>query len=269
MFCCYLSKTPATMSSTGYVNSITSNGICRIEFFHPQSNSLPALLLKQLTDAVNEAALNNDVKVVVLSGAGEKVFCAGASFDELAGITTEEEGVEFFSGFAHLINAMRNCPKFIIGRIQGKCAGGGVGLAAACDYAAAVVDASVKLSELAIGIGPFVVGPAVERKIGKSAFSLLAIDATNWQTARWAYEKGLFASIHETIESMDEAINKLALQLCISNPEAMAAIKKNFWDGTEEWNDLLMQRAAISGRLALSDFTRNAIESFKRNRPAK
>lgn len=251
------------VTSNGHIKNNTVNGICTIEFFHPQSNSLPASLLKDIAEAINIAAADNNVRVVVLQSAGENTFCAGASFNELSAITTEQEGLAFFSGFAHVINAMRKCPKLIIGRIQGKCAGGGVGIAAACDYAIASTRAAVKLSELAIGIGPFVVGPAVERKIGNAAFTQLAIDAANWRSSEWACEKGLFASVHADDAGLDEAVHVLAGKLAASSPEAMAAIKKICWQGTDDWDDLLMQRAAVSGRLVLSSFTRNAIQAFK------
>jgi methylglutaconyl-CoA hydratase len=158
---------------------------------------------------------------------------------------------------------MRKCPKFIIGRIQGKCVGGGVGIAAAVDYAIATDKAEVKLSELAVGIGPFVVGPAVERKIGTAAFSALSIDAASWRSSDWAKRKGLFAELHDSIENMDESVYKLANTLAHSNPAAMAEMKKIFWKGTEHWDELLKERAAISGKLVLSDFTRNAIHKFK------
>jgi methylglutaconyl-CoA hydratase len=246
-----------------YIKSVTHKGITTIEFFHPQSNSLPAQLLNDLTSAITHAGEDPNTIVIILRSAGEKAFCAGASFDELVAIKNEEEGLNFFSGFANVINAMRLCPKFIIGRIQGKCVGGGVGLAAAVDYAIATEGAEVKLSELAVGIGPFVVGPAVERKIGTAAFSLLAINATIWRTADWARRKGLYAELHPTIEDMDEWIGRLANTLQHSSPEAMAEMKKTFWKGTENWDTLLMERAAISGRLVLSDFTKKAIEKFK------
>ena len=178
-------------------------------------------------------------------------------------IKTEAEGLQFFSGFANVINAMRVCPKFIIARIQGKCVGGGVGLAAAADYAIALDTADIKLSELAVGIGPFVVGPAVERKLGVSAFTALSIDATSWRNSSWARENGLFAELHNTIENVDASIEKLANTLSQSSPEAMAELKKVFWQGTEHWNKLLAERAAISGRLILSEFSKNAIEKFK------
>ena len=246
-----------------YVNSETHKGITTIEFFHPQSNSLPGSLLNDLAKRIHRDAIDPDTKVIILRSGGEKSFCAGASFDELVAISNEQEGLKFFSGFAHVINAMRECPKFIIGRIQGKCVGGGVGIAAACDYAIAASSAEIKLSELAVGIGPFVVGPAVERKIGTAAFSALAIDATMWRNAEWARRKGLFSEVHENTEGMDESVQRLADTLAHSSPQAMAEMKKIFWKGTEHWDKLLLERAAISGRLVLSEFTKKAIEKFK------
>jgi len=246
-----------------YVKSHIEHGINTIEFFHPQSNSLPAKILEALAHEIHFAGTHAETKVIVLKSAGDKSFCAGASFDELASIKTEAAGLAFFSGFANVINAMRKCPKLIIGRIQGKCVGGGVGLASAVDYAIATDKADIKLSELAVGIGPFVVGPAVERKIGTAAFSALSIDATMWRNSDWARRKGLFAEMHETVEGMDESIGRLANTLSHSNPEAMAELKKIFWKGTDHWDELLKERAAISGRLVLSDFTKSAIAKFK------
>jgi methylglutaconyl-CoA hydratase len=247
----------------GYVKSHIEHGINTIEFFHPQSNSLPGKILEELAKEIHFAGTHDDTKVIILKSAGEKTFCSGASFDELVSIKTEAEGLKFFSGFAQVINAMRKCPKFIIGRIQGKAVGGGVGIAAAVDYAIATDKAELKLSELAIGIGPFVVGPAVERKIGQAAFGALAIDATMWRNAEWAKRKGMFAEVHESIENMDESINRLSNTLSHSSTKAMAEMKKIFWNGTEHWDELLKERAAISGRLVLSDFTKRAIERFK------
>lgn len=247
----------------GYVKSETHAGVTTIEFFHPQSNSLPAKILDALTKEIHFAGTHDETKVIVLKSAGEKSFCAGASFDELLEIKTATEGLQFFSGFAHVINAMRKCPKFIIARIQGKCVGGGVGLAAAADYAIAVNNAEIKLSELAIGIGPFVVGPAVERKIGAAGFSALAIDAAMWRNSEWAKKKGLFAEVHENIENMDEAISRLANTLAHSNPQAMAELKKVFWKNTSDWDTLLAERAAISGKLILSNFSKEALKRFK------
>jgi methylglutaconyl-CoA hydratase len=247
----------------GYVTSETHKGITTIEFFHPQSNSLPHRLLVDLANEIHAMGRDTDTKVIIIRSRGEKAFCAGASFDELTHIQNEKQGFEFFSGFANVINAMRTCPKLIIGRIHGRCVGGGVGLAAAVDYAIAYESADVKLSELAIGIGPFVVGPAVERKIGNSAYSQLAIDSTMWRNADWARRKGLFAEVHPTIESMDESISRLSTQLAGSSPAAMAELKKVFWRGTDNWDSLLCERAEISGRLVLSHFTREAISKFK------
>jgi methylglutaconyl-CoA hydratase len=247
-----------------YVKSHIEHGINTIEFFHPQSNSLPGKILEQLAHEIHFAGTHAETKVIVLRSGGDKTFCAGASFDELVAIKDEKEGLKFFSGFAHVINAMRKCPKFIIARIQGKCVGGGVGLAAAADYAIAREGADIKLSELAVGIGPFVVGPVVERKLGASAFAQLAIDAAMWRNADWARRKGLFAELHPTAEGMEESITRLANSLAHSSPEAMAEMKKIFWEGTGHWDTFLTERAAISGRLVLSDFTRKAIEKFKK-----
>jgi methylglutaconyl-CoA hydratase len=249
--------------SEGYVRSETHNGITTVEFYHPQSNSLPGRLLEGLANEIHSVANDEDSKVIILRSAGDKAFCAGASFDELMAISTEEQGLAFFSGFAHVINQMRKCRQLIIARVHGRCVGGGVGLAAAADYCIAHERAEIKLSELAVGIGPFVVGPAVERKIGTSAFSQLAIDATLWRNSDWAKRKGLFAEVHENFENMDESISRLANSLAHSNPEAMSQLKKMFWKGTEHWDTLLLERAAISGKLVLSEFTRNAIRSFK------
>ncbi len=247
----------------GNVKTEFHNGITSIEFSHPKSNSLPGRILEELAHAIHGAGNDEHTKVVILRSGGEKAFCAGASFDELKAIQNKEQGLQFFSGFAHVINAMRTCPKFIIGRIQGKCTGGGVGLAAAVDYAIALDSVEIKLSELAIGIGPFVVGPAIERKMGLSAFTQLSIDAGMWRNADWARRKGLFAELHPDAERMDESIRRLADTLMHYNPDAMAEMKKIFWHGTEHWDKLLIERAAISGSLALSSFTKQAIEKFK------
>ncbi|MEE2931558.1 MAG: enoyl-CoA hydratase/isomerase family protein [Bacteroidota bacterium] len=247
-----------------YVKLSIKKEIGYIEFFHPQSNALPANILTKLAQTISDAGKNDEIKVIVLGSGGERAFCAGASFDELTNISNEEEGKKFFSGFANVINACRKCPKFIIGRIQGKAVGGGVGMAAATDYCLATKYASVKLSELAIGIGPFVVGPAVERKIGNSSFSAMTINANKWFDASWAREKGLYIDVFENIEDMDQEIDKLAETLSKSNPEAMKELKKIIWNNTQNWDTLLMERAITSGQLVLSDFTRNAIARFKK-----
>lgn len=244
--------------------TIADTGIATLEFGHPMSNSLPGKILQKLADTITELGQNEAVKVIVLKSAGEKAFCAGASFDELISIKDLETGKQFFSGFAKVINACRKAPKFIIGRVQGKAVGGGVGVASAVDYCLATQFAEVKLSELAVGIGPFVVGPAVERKMGLAAMSELAINATEWRSAQWAQSKGLFTEVYENTQQMDEAVEALANRLANSNPEAMAMLKKVFWQGTDNWDDLLAERAAMSGKLVLSDFTVNAINAFKK-----
>jgi methylglutaconyl-CoA hydratase len=247
----------------GNVTYAIEQGIATIEFSHPLSNSLPGKVLAKLADTVTTLGQDDTVKILVVRSAGERAFCAGASFDELVAIDDLAKGKVFFSGFANVINACRTCPKLIVGRVQGKAVGGGVGLAAAFDYTLATQHAFVKLSELAVGIGPFVVGPAVERKMGVSAMSQLAINATEWQSAEWARSKGLYTGVYDTAEAMDEAIDALANRLCQSNPEAMRQLKKIFWQGTEHWNQLLAERAEISGQLVLSDFTKQAIAKFK------
>lgn len=249
---------------SGYVKTETHNGVTTIEFFHPQSNSLPHKILEELAHTIHGAGNERDTRVIVLRSGGEGAFCAGASFDELKAISTKEEGLHFFSGFAQVINAMRKCPKFIIARVHGKCVGGGVGLAAAADYAIATESAEIKLSELAIGIGPFVVGPAVERKIGSAAFGHLAIDATMWRSADWAKRKGLFAEVHSNFTDMDESIDRLAHTLAHSSPDAMHELKLVLWKGTDHWDQLLTERAAISGRLVISTFSKNAIAAIKK-----
>lgn len=248
----------------GHVHvEVSDLGIATVEFGHPMSNSLPGKILKQLADTITSLGVDDKVKVVVIKSAGDKAFCGGASFDELISISNFEVGKTFFSGFANVINACRKCPKFIIGRVHGKAVGGGVGIASAVDYCLATKYADVKLSELAVGIGPFVVGPAVERKIGLSAMSELAINATEWRTADWAKKKGLYTDVFDEVSEMDNEIEQLSMRLAKSNPEAMAMLKAVFWQGTENWDTLLAERAAMSGKLVLSDFTVNAINKFK------
>jgi methylglutaconyl-CoA hydratase len=243
--------------------SINEKGIGTITFGHPLSNSLPGKILRKLADTITLLGNDDKVKVIVIRSLGEKAFCAGASFDELISIKDLETGKEFFSGFAGVINACRKAPKFIIGRVQGKAVGGGVGVASAVDYCLATRYADVKLSELAVGIGPFVVGPAVERKIGLSAMSELAINATEWRSADWAKKKGLYTDVFDTAEDMDAEIDRLADRLAKSNSEAMRMLKEVFWQGTENWDTLLAERAVMSGTLVLSEFTMNAINAFK------
>ena len=247
----------------GTIHTHIDHYIATVTFFHPQSNSFPGVLLQKLIDTFDRLSEDDKVRVIVLQSEGEKTFCAGASFDELLAVQNIEDGKKFFSGFADLINAMRKCSKLIVGRVQGKSVGGGVGILASCDYVFATEAADIKLSELSIGIGPFVIAPALERKMGISAFSELSLDAKNWKTAYWAQKKGLFNRIFENIRDMDEGIDFLSLQLSHYNPEALLEMKKIFWEGTEHWDDLLPQRAAISGKLVLSDFTKKALANFR------
>jgi methylglutaconyl-CoA hydratase len=246
-----------------YVKQDIQNGISTIEFFHPEQNSLPGNILADLAENITLAGKNDAVKVIILKSGGDRTFCAGASFRELITINDAETGKVFFSGFANVINAMRKCPKFIIGRIQGKTVGGGVGIAAASDYCMATKFAAIKLSELNVGIGPFVVSPAIERKIGIAGMSQIAIDANSFYDAEWACKKGLFAHVFESIEELDSAIEGFAAHLCTYNPEAMSEMKKIFWRGTENWDLLLAERAGISGQLVLSDFTKETLKKFK------
>ena len=246
-----------------YVKLKIENEIGTIEFFHPQSNSLPSHVLNKLSETITAAGKNDEVKVIILRSGGDRAFCAGASLDELMAIEDESQGKQFFSGFANFINVARKCPKFIIGRVQGKAVGGGVGMASSMDYCFATKYAFVKLSELAIGIGPFVVGPPIERKIGLSAFSQLSINATEWHSAQWAKEKGLFAEVYETAEEMDVAIQTLAEKLASSNPDSMRGLKQVMWEGMDHWDNLLLERAAMSGRWVLSDFTQKTLSRLK------
>lgn len=253
------------MSSTdnGNVTLTTSQeGIATISFYHPAQNSLPAVLLNELTNKIILAGNDAQTRIIILKSEGERTFCAGASFDELLQIKDKQAGADFFSGFARVINACRKSPKIIIARLQGKTVGGGVGLAAAADYCLATEAASVKLSELAIGIGPFVISPAVIRKIGLSAFSQLTIRASDFQTAQWAMEKGLYNEVYPGIESLDIALGTLAQKLASYHPEALTGLKQILWEGTDDWDELLTHRAAISGELVLSDFTQKALYSF-------
>lgn len=245
----------------GRVTIEIKSGIGEITFFHPKSNSLPGEVLRKLAETIQNASKNSEVKVILLKSEGEKAFCAGASFDELIEIDNLEKGKEFFSGFANVINAIRKSPKFVVARVHGKAVGGGVGIAAASDYALATDESSVKLSEFALGIGPFVVGPAVERKIGKSAFSQMSIDV-EWYDATWARNRGLFADTFENVAELDEAIQELVANLAKMSPDATQELKKIFWQGTENWDELLIERAEISGRLVMSDFTRDYINGF-------
>jgi len=247
----------------GYVKTEKEHGITTIEFFHEKSNSMPGKLLESLAQTIHSEGVNPATKVIILKSCGDNAFCSGASFDELELIKTAEEGAQFFSGFAKVINAMRKTPQFIIARIHGKCLGGGVGIAAAADYAIAVEGADIKLTELAFGIGPFVIGPVLQRKIGLASFTQLTIDTNTWRSADWARRKGLYAELHPEVSGMDDSIGRLSYMLSHSNPDAIKELKKEFWAGTEDWDELLKERARISGRLILSEHSRVAIQQFK------
>lgn len=249
--------------SKGSLYTHIQNNIATVTFFHPASNSFQSELLERLTNAFDELSNNNDVHVIVLKSEKEKAFCAGASFDELVAISTLAEGKQFFLGFANVINAMRNCTKIIVGRVQGKAVGGGVGLTAACDYCFATEQASIKLSELTIGIGPFVIEPVVKRKIGLAAFAELTLDATSWKNAYWGKEKGLYAKVFTAVNEMDKEVDNFALKLSKYNLEALNELKKVLWKDAENWDKLLEQRAEISGKLVLSESTKKALQKFK------
>lgn len=253
-----------TDRTNGSLYTKIANGIATVEFGHPASNSFVSELLARLAKEFHKLAINSEVSVIVLKSEGERAFCAGASFDELVAISNLEEGKLFFSGFASVINAMRKCPKPIIGRVQGKTVGGGVGLASACDYVHATVEAAIKLSEISIGIGPFVIAPAVERKMGKAALAELSLYPTEWKNAYWAKEKGLYAKVYDSIPEMDKELDIHLQKLATYNPEALAEMKKVLWEGTEHWDQLLLERAEASGKMALSPNTKQALEKFKK-----
>lgn len=253
------------ITQQGYVRTdLTTDGVAHILFFHPNHNSLPSRLLSELTAAFTAAGKNPDAKIIVLRSVEHNTFCAGASFDELGSIQDFETGKTFFSGFGNVINAMRQCGKIVIGRVHGKAVGGGVGLAAATDICFASKWASIRLSELAVGFGPFVIGPAVERKVGAATFAQLSLTPAEWRTADWAKSQGLFQESFETVEQLDAYLTQFCQTLCTYSPDALAELKSVFWQGTEHWDTLLAERAAISGRLALSEYSKNAIAAFKK-----
>lgn len=253
-----------TTRENGSLYTNIENKVATLEFGHPASNSFPSELLERLQKEIRKLSEDDSVNVIVLKSEGEKAFCAGASFDELVAIETMQSGKLFFSGFANVINAMRNCKKLIVGRVQGKTVGGGVGLVAACDYAMATDAAAIKLSELSIGIGPFVIAPAVERKIGVAALAELTLAAHEWKNAYWAKEKGLYARVFDSIKDLDKEVEIFSQKLASYNPEALYEMKQILWKNTNHWEELLQERAAISGELVLSDFTKKALEKFKK-----
>ncbi len=251
------------MTETGFVRSEVQEGIGKVRFYHPKKNSLPGHLLQALAETIKEFGQRDDVRVVVLRSEGDGPFCAGASFDELLAVDSPESGREFFMGFARVILAMIRVPKFVLARVQGKAVGGGVGLIAAADYALATEQAALKLSELALGIGPFVIGPVVEKKIGAGPYAAMSID-TDWRSARWAEQHGLFARTFPTVPELDEATSDLATRLATKSPRAMAELKRVVWEGTDHWEELLTRRAEISGQLVLSPFSRQVLQQLKR-----
>ncbi len=253
-----------TSRENGSLFTNINNKIATVEFGHPASNSFPSILLDRLEKEILQLSDNNDVNIILLRSEGEKAFCAGASFNELIEINDLESGRKFFSGFANVINAMRECKKLIVGRIQGKTVGGGVGLVAACDYAFATDAAAIKLSELSIGIGPFVIAPAVERKMGVAALAELSLAPHEWKNAYWAKEKGLFARVFETTKAMDKEVDFFTQKLASYNPEALAQMKKTFWKNTDHWAHTLYENAGTSGELVLSEFTKEALAKFKK-----
>ncbi|MDZ7718481.1 MAG: enoyl-CoA hydratase/isomerase family protein [Balneolaceae bacterium] len=259
-------QTTMIENGEGYVSYSTEGQIGTIEFFHPKGNSLPGNILKKLTETIKEAGAKEKTHAIVIQSGGDGAFCAGASFDEMTSITTEEEGKEFFMGFANVINAMRTCPKMIISRVHGKTVGGGIGIIAASDFAIAQENASVRLSELSLGIGPFVVGPAVGRKLGTSAFATLSLDAKTWYDAHWALRNGLYNKVMDSKEELDNAVNEMTQNFASSNLDALTHLKDIMWQGTGHWHATLEQRAEISGRLVLSEFTKRTISDFKKKK---
>ena len=249
----------AANNSSGSLYTHIANQIATVSFGHSASNSFPSELLTRLTNELALLSNNPGVVVIVLKSDGDGAFCAGASFDELLAVSNLEESTTFFTGFAHLINAMRSCSKIIVGRIHGKAVGGGIGIAAACDYAFASVEASVKLSEISLGFGPFVIEPAVSRKIGKAAFAELALAPHEWKNAYWAKDKGLYAQVYESVKEMDNELGFFASKLANYHPAALQALKNTLWEGTENWDKLLLEKAEISGKLVLSDFAKSAL----------
>jgi methylglutaconyl-CoA hydratase len=253
-----------SQSLKGSIQTTIENKIATIEFEHPASNSLTQELLHKVASELTILSTNPAISVVILKSSGTGVFCAGASFDELLAVSNLDQATKFFSGFAHLLNAMRTCSKVIIGRVHGKAVGGGLGIIAACDYVFATVDSSIKLSELSIGIGPFVIEPALSRKMGKAATAALTLASNEWKDSEWAKSSGLFTKVFAGQVTLDKELVQFSTKLASYNPEAVSEIKKILWEGTENWETLLYERAAISGKLALSEYTKQALQEFKK-----
>lgn len=248
---------------SGTVRTEVDKKVATVAFYHPSHNALPSSLLAQLAAVIRRLGKNPSIQVILLKSDGEGTFCAGANFDELLSIQDESSGKAFFSGFAHVINAIRLARQPVVGRIQGKALGGAVGLAAACDYCFATKEASIKLSELSIGIGPFVIAPVVKRKIGLSGLTELTLNPTIFKHADWALEKGLYQSVSEDIETMDRLADEFCIELSSYSPSALSAIKETLWQGTESWDTLLLTQAEISGRLVVDKRTKTILRKFK------
>ncbi|MCB9426572.1 MAG: enoyl-CoA hydratase/isomerase family protein [Flavobacteriales bacterium] len=251
------------MEAQGTLTVTIHQSVATITFGHPAANSFPSTLLEQLVKAIEKASNDSAVKIIVLKSEGDRVFCSGASFDELLQVNDAKGAQQFFAGFANVINAMRKSTKLIVGRVQGKVVGGGVGIVAACDYVIASAKASMKLSEVAIGIGPFVIAPAIERKAGKAALSHLSLSPTEWKSAEWAAQQGLFAKVVASNEELEKEVNDYAQQMAQFSAKALKEMKKMLWEGTEDWDELLAKRASVSGQLVLSEETRAALQQFK------
>ena len=242
---------------------LNTNGIATITFYHPSHNSFPSAQLEELASLLLETGEDKQVKVIVLKSEGERTFCSGASFDELLSITTRGAGKKFFSGFAHVINAIRLNRKIVISQVQGKAIGGGMGLAAACDYCFATEFASVRLSELGVNMGPIVIAPAVQRKIGLAAFTELTFNPDQYRDAQWAKTTGLFQEVYSDLPAMELAVKTFTERLITYNIEALSALKLILWEGTDHWGDLLYERADLSGKLVLSEETKAGLQAFK------
>lgn len=255
--------TPTSPLDAGTVSCDVAGGIATVTFAHPKGNSLPGALLREIAATIDQCGGRDDVRVLVLRSAGTGPFCAGASFDELRALRDERAGLDFFSGFAHVMLAMQRSPQFVITRVQGKAVGGGVGVVAASDYAIAASGASLRLSELAVGIGPFVVGPVIEHRIGNGHFTALSVDH-DWRDAAWGERVGLYAKVSDSVEALDRDVAALATRLAGTNPAAMREMKRAARAGTEHWHQLLYERAAISGALILTEAAQQSLAALSR-----
>ncbi len=254
--------------NNGFVTSEIKNNISEITFGTPKSNSLPGEILEKLAQTILECGKDQNVKAILLQSEGEKSFCAGASFDELLEIEELEKSKIFFGGFAKVLNAMRSCGKLVIVRVQGKTTGGGVGIACAADYCFGTTDSALALTELNLGIGPFVIGPFVERKIGKSAYSAMSIDA-DFRSAEWCERHDIYQSVSENIPEMDSKIEKFLEVLSNRSSDALALIKKVSWEGTEHFDQLMPERILMSASLILEDSAKENIGKIKERLRAK